>query len=74
MLQQICQQKEDIPVICGHASHLPFPDAVFDLIFCVNAFHHFAHPYRFVAEARRVLRADGALAIIGMDPHLHRDR
>jgi SAM-dependent methyltransferase len=74
MLQQVCQQKEDIPVTCGHASHLPFPDAVFDLIFCVNAFHHFAHPCRFVAEARRVLRAGGALAIVGMDPHLRRDR
>jgi len=74
MLQQAHQRKEDIPVICGDASALPFADAIFDLIFCVNAFHHFAHPRRFIAEAQRVLRAGGALAIIGMDPHLGRDQ
>lgn len=74
MLQQARQQKDDIPVTCGHASDLPFADAVFDLVFCVNAFHHFEHPRYFVTEARRLLRAGGALAIVGMDPHLNRDR
>jgi len=47
---------------------------VFDLVFCVNAFHHFDPPRVFVSEARRLLRPGGALAIIGMDPHRGRDR
>jgi SAM-dependent methyltransferase len=74
MLQRGQQQQRDCPLICGRASHLPFAGAAFDLVFCVNAFHHFAHPHSFIAEARRLLRAAGALAIIGMDPHSGRDR
>jgi ubiquinone/menaquinone biosynthesis C-methylase UbiE len=74
MLRQARQRAEPFSLICGHASHLPFPDSVFDLIFCVNAFHHFPQPAAFVAEARRLLRPGGALAIIGMDPHAGRDR
>jgi ubiquinone/menaquinone biosynthesis C-methylase UbiE len=74
MLQQARQRKEDFPLICGRASQLSFADAAFDLIFCVNAFHHFRRPDGFIREARRLLKAGGALAIIGMDPHEGRDR
>jgi len=74
MLQQARQRPQSLSLICGHASHLPFPDAGFDLIFCVNAFHHFPQPRVFISEARRLLRPGGALAITGMDPHAGRDR
>ena len=74
MLQQARQRSELLSLLCGHASHLPFPGAKFDLIFCVNAFHHFPQPRIFIAEARRLLRTGGALAIVGMDPHAGRDR
>jgi len=74
MLQRAQQQQKDCALICGRASHLPFAAAAFDLVFCVNAFHHFAHPRSFIAEARRLLRAEGVLAIIGMDPHSGRDQ
>jgi len=47
---------------------------VFDVVFCVNALHHFPEPRRFVREARRVLGHGGVLAVIGMDPHDGRDR
>jgi SAM-dependent methyltransferase len=73
MLQQARQRPEFLSLICGQASHLPFPDAMFDLVFCVNAFHHFLQPRAFIAEARRLLRPGGALAISGMDPHAGRD-
>jgi ubiquinone/menaquinone biosynthesis C-methylase UbiE len=56
MLQQARQRPESLSLLCGHASHLPFPDAVFDLVYCVNAFHHFPQPRVFIAEARRLLR------------------
>ncbi|MBI3300788.1 MAG: class I SAM-dependent methyltransferase [Deltaproteobacteria bacterium] len=74
MLRQARQRQEPFYLTCGRASQPPFPDAIFDLIFCVNAFHHFDHPRVFVAEARRLLRPGGALAIIGMDPHAGRDQ
>ena len=50
----------------GRAEALPYPAGVFDLVYCVNALHHFEQPQEFIAEVRRVLRAGGALAVIGM--------
>jgi SAM-dependent methyltransferase len=58
---------------CGRALRLPFPDRTFDLIYCVNALHHFGGPRAFVVEARRLLRSGGALAIVGMDPRRSRN-
>jgi ubiquinone/menaquinone biosynthesis C-methylase UbiE len=53
----------------GCAEQLPWRDASFDRIFCVNALHHFADRGRFFAEARRVLRPGGGVMSIGKDPH-----
>jgi len=58
----------------GDAVYLPFPNAAFDVIYSVNAIHHFGQPEVFIAEARRRLRPGGALAVVGMDPHTQRDR
>ncbi len=56
------------------AEALPFRRGCFDLIFCVNAVHHFPDLDGFIAEAWRLLRRGGTLAVIGMDPHRGRDR
>lgn len=74
MLQQARHRNERFFLACGDAAHLPFAGATFDLVLCVNAFHHFDEPRVFLSEARRLLRSGGALAIIGMDPHAGRDR
>ena len=55
------------------AERLPWRDASFDRIFCVNALHHFADREQFFVEAHRVLRPGGALMSIGKDPHAGRD-
>jgi ubiquinone/menaquinone biosynthesis C-methylase UbiE len=68
MLRKAKQREERFYLTRGQASQLPFPDAIFDLIFCVNALHHFDHPDAFICEAHRALRSGGALAIIGMEP------
>jgi len=74
MLQEARKKGSSFYLVCGRASQLPYPDASFDLIFCVNAFHHFPQPILFINEAYRLLRPGGALAIIGGDPHTGRDR
>jgi SAM-dependent methyltransferase len=52
---------------------LPYAEAVFDLILCVNAFHHFADRRKSITGAAQALRSAGTLAIIGMDPHTGQD-
>ncbi len=52
-----------IPLVAGDAESLPFADAVFDVITCRYAAHHFPHPERFLAEVRRVLTPRGRLLL-----------
>lgn len=53
----------------ARAESLPWDDARFDRVFCINALHHFQDGAAFLREARRVLRPGGALLTIGLDPH-----
>ena len=73
MLDQARPDHAPPDLACGQALHLPFLDHTFDLVFCVNALHHFGGPRAFVAEARRLLAPGGTLAVIGMDPRRSRD-
>lgn len=54
---------------CGRGTQLPFASGSFDLVFCVNALHHFGDAHSFIKEAARVLRRGGVVAVIGMNPH-----
>jgi SAM-dependent methyltransferase len=72
MLQTACRHGLTSTLIRGDAGLLPFPNETFDLLYCVNAFHHFASPREFIQDARRILRRGGALSITGMDPHSRR--
>jgi SAM-dependent methyltransferase len=55
------------------AERLPWRDATFDRVHCINALHHFRDRVQFFAEARRILRPGGGLLTIGKDPHTERD-
>lgn len=44
-------------------THLPFPDAQFDAIGCVEGIEHIENPHLFVREANRLLRPGGMLYI-----------
>jgi SAM-dependent methyltransferase len=46
-----------------------FRSGSFDLLYCVDAIHHFGDHAAFVEEAFRVLKPGGALAVIGHDLH-----
>ena len=73
MLAQARYRAEGAHLTRGRARHLPFADASFDLLVCVNALHHFDEPRAFIAEARRTMRPGGAFATIGVDPHSQRN-
>ena len=52
---------------------LPFADASFDTVLSFHVLVHVASPARALAEAARVLRPGGALAVLTLDAHPHRD-
>jgi ubiquinone/menaquinone biosynthesis C-methylase UbiE len=60
-------------LVRARAEALPWRDATFDRIYCVNALHHFTDRVRFFDEARRLLRPGGGVLTIGKDPHTDRD-
>ena len=74
MLSKARHKDGSVALVRGTAMHLPFPAGAFDMVFCVHALHHFDDPPAFIHEARRVLRAGGALAIVGIDPQTEQDR
>jgi ubiquinone/menaquinone biosynthesis C-methylase UbiE len=69
MLQQAQMRGSHLRLTRGRATRLPFLSQAFDLVICVNALHHFGEPPVFISEARRLLRAGGALAVVGANPH-----
>jgi SAM-dependent methyltransferase len=73
MLARAAHRASGSILVRAAAEVVPFRSGTFDLIFCINAVHHFASFPRFVAEARRMLCPGGTLAVFGMDPHRGRD-
>ncbi|HJZ77111.1 MAG TPA: methyltransferase domain-containing protein [Vicinamibacterales bacterium] len=74
--EMIARARAAVPaarVVRGRAEALPWRDATFDRVCCINALHHFADREQFFAEARRILRPGGGLLTIGKDPHTERD-
>jgi len=69
MLQQAKEQPAPLKLARGSAIQLPYRDNSFDLLYSVDAIHHFVDHHAFVSEAFRVLKPGGALATIGHDPH-----
>ncbi len=59
MLAQAKQRGKDLRLVRGRATELPYTDQAFDLVFCVNAIHHFGDPRAFIFEARRLLCPGG---------------
>ncbi len=74
MLDQARRRRGPAHLVRGRAGQLPFCSGCYDLVYCVNALHHFDEPRAFVHEAWRLLRPGGVLAVVGMDPRLAQDR
>jgi len=69
MIGQAKQQPATLYLAQGTGTQLPYQSGTFDLIYCVDAIHHFGDHRAFIQEAYRLLKPNGALAIIGHDPH-----
>ena len=65
--------KTHLNLVNADAVNIPFKDGFFDLIFCVNAIHHFPDKEKFISECFRMLSDKGMLAIFGVDPHIDKD-
>jgi SAM-dependent methyltransferase len=48
---------------------LPFPDASFDHVFCIEVLEHVPNPFAALSEIRRVLRDDGVLVLSVPNPY-----
>lgn len=73
MLKIARDDKSSLNLVNADAVQIPFKDNYFDLIFCVNAIHHFPDKEKFISESKRTLTRNGILAIFGVDPHIDKD-
>lgn len=61
-------------LVQARANALPFRAGSFDVIYTVNAIHHFDDARAFVKDAAALLKSGGTLANIGIDPRAVRRR
>jgi SAM-dependent methyltransferase len=74
MLQYARTRARVHALVRATAERLPWREAAFERLYCVNALHHFDDKPGFIDEARRVLAAGGRVVTIGLDPHVGTDR
>lgn len=66
-------EKSYLNLINADVVHIPFKNNFFDLIFCVNAIHHFSDKKKFIEECKRTLSDKGMISVFGVDPHIDKD-
>ena len=54
----------NVEFVAAGAEDLPFPDATFDRVWTIHAFHHWEDGDRGIAECLRVLKPGGRLLIV----------
>ncbi|MCZ7609504.1 MAG: class I SAM-dependent methyltransferase [Ignavibacterium sp.] len=70
MLKIFKKEDSNAQIINADACSIPLKSDSVDLIFCVNAIHHFPDKKKFIAECKRTLKQNGTIAVYGVDPHI----
>lgn len=60
-------------LVNADASNLPFNNNSFDMLFCINAIHHFPDKKNFFSNAACCLNVNGVLYIYSVDPHIDKN-
>ena len=68
MLRRAYKKNQGCDLVNGRGGQLPFRKRYFDLVFCVNALHHFKDPLGFISNAWASLEPGGFLVIVGQVP------
>lgn len=58
----------NIHLFNADANSLPLKQDSFDLIICINAIHHFTDKRKFITDSFKLLKSNGIISIIGLDP------
>jgi ubiquinone/menaquinone biosynthesis C-methylase UbiE len=74
MLERASARVPGADLRLGTAEDLPWSDATFDRVVCINALHHFPDKLGFIRETFRVLAPAGAFMCVTLDPHTKLDR
>jgi len=68
MLAKAAPKAAQATLIAARANALPLHGSLFNLVYAVNAVHHFDDPRDFIEQAHDLLKPGGALSIIGIEP------
>ena len=60
--------RPNIKFVEGHAENIPLPDKYFDKVVASASFHHFSDQDKALEEMKRVLKQDGKIIILEIDP------
>ncbi|HYY49525.1 MAG TPA: class I SAM-dependent methyltransferase [Nitrososphaeraceae archaeon] len=64
--------RPNIKFVEGEAENIPLPDAYFDKVVASASFHHFSDHDKALEEMKRVLKPDGKIIILEIDPNTRR--
>jgi ubiquinone/menaquinone biosynthesis C-methylase UbiE len=66
--------RPNIKFVEGGAENIPLPDEFFDKVVASASFHHFSDQDKALEEMRRVLKSDGKIIILEIDPNTPRGK
>jgi ubiquinone/menaquinone biosynthesis C-methylase UbiE len=65
-------RRPNIKFVEGEAENIPLPDAYFDKVVASASLHHFSDHDKALEEMKRVLKPDGKIIILEIDPNTRR--
>lgn len=65
-------RRPNIKFVEGEAENIPLPDAYFDKVVTSASFHHFSDHDKALEEMKQVLKPDGKIIILEIDPNTRR--